>query len=185
MTKAFADGTGMDSPARARELRRWLALYAKLQVGDASWAYRSFAQLVSDHGFYQQPSPWVHDGLQRPGQCFSTASQWAERAGWTYVEGYVLVPSAAPFSCFEHAWCLTDQGVADPCLPDGTAVGYVGIPLTDSFRRQQQALRATHAVFVADPVNPLAGINEDVLRAGLPSQAVAGHGPGPRSAASL
>ncbi|MDR6980943.1 hypothetical protein J2X68_007685 [Streptomyces sp. 3330] len=91
------------------------------------------------------------------------------------MEGFVLVPSAAPFSSFEHAWCLTADGkVADPSLPDGTATGYFGIPLQDVFRREQQTLRGTDSVFVSDPINPLASVNEAVLRAGLLPHAVAG-----------
>ncbi|MEU9413713.1 hypothetical protein AB0E08_49655 [Streptomyces sp. NPDC048281] len=128
---------------------------------------------MADHGVFHEPAPWTHGGRHQPGRCFKNASEWAEQAGFTYVEGFVLVPSAAPFSCFEHAWCLTDDGVADPSLPDGAAIGYAGIPLTHAFRREQQALRGTDAVLASDPKNPLAGVNEAVLRTGLPPHAVA------------
>ncbi|MGW3291054.1 hypothetical protein ACWDR3_41115 [Streptomyces sp. NPDC001002] len=179
MSSAPADAAGPNPAEGAQELRRWLELYGNMRVGDPSWVYRSFAELVADCGFYQQPAPWTQRSVQKPGQCFKAAREWAERPGWTYVEGYVLVPSAAPFSCFEHAWCLTDHGVADPSLPDGVAAGYIGIPLTDAFCRQQRAARATDAVFVSDPASPLAGINESILRTGLPSDAMARSRPGP------
>src|SRR4051794_7619248 len=40
------------------------------------------------------------------------------------------------------AWCLTAHGsVADAVLPDGTAAGYFGIPLSHAFRRDQHAAR--------------------------------------------
>lgn len=162
-----------------RELRRWIELYRQLKVGDAAWAYPSFADLVAAYGFYQPPAAWTHNGTQQPGRCFKTASEWAERTGQTYVEGFTLVPSAAPFTCIEHAWCLNDEGGADPSLPDRTAIGYIGIPVSHTFRRQQQAIRGTDAVFVSDPKQPLAGINENVLRSGLPAHAVARHVPEP------
>ncbi|WP_413754763.1 hypothetical protein [Streptomyces sp. MMBL 11-3] len=174
-------GTELNSPSPTakpgttkteQELRRWLTLYQQLGPGDGTWAHPSFAHLVSAHGVYREPAPWTHGGVQQPGRCFETASQWAERTGWTYVEGFALLPAAAPFACFEHAWCMAGNTVADPSLPDGTAIGYIGIPITHAFRREQQARRGTDAVFVSDPKNPLAGINEDVLRAGLPPHAL-------------
>ncbi|MFJ4732530.1 hypothetical protein ACIP6V_09605 [Streptomyces sp. NPDC088770] len=90
------------------------------------------------------------------------------------MEGFVLAPSAAPFSAFEHAWCLAGEGpVADPSLPDGMATGYFGIPLNDDFQREQQNRRNTTAVFTSGPSNPLAGMNEQILRTGLSPRALA------------
>ncbi|MFD7961192.1 hypothetical protein ACFV5J_10335 [Streptomyces zaomyceticus] len=138
-------------------------------MGDETWAFRSFADLVAEHGSFFAPAPWPADVSASPGQCFAAASHWSDEVGWLYVEGFVLVPSAAPFTVFEHAWCLTDEGkVADPALPDHTASGYLGIPLTYDFRCEQQRIRQTNAVFVSDPVNPLAGVNEQILKTGLP-----------------
>ncbi|MFD5015349.1 hypothetical protein [Streptomyces chartreusis] len=174
-TQPYTGGHGEGEGETEQELRRWIELCRQLKVGDASWAHPSFADLVAACGFYQPPAAWTHGGTQQPGRCFQTASEWAERAGWTYVEGSAFVPSAAPFSCIEHAWCLNDGDVADPSLPDGIATGYIGIPLSHTFRRQQQAIRGTDAVFVSDPRNPLTGINTDVLRTGLPTHAVAVH----------
>lgn len=157
----------MDGP-QAQEFTKWLALYGQLQVGDASWAHRSFADLVAEQGRYYPPAPWPQPDPPRPGQCFRAASEWADRAGWTYVEGFALAPTAAPFTVFEHAWCVTQDGqVADPALPDGMVTGYVGIPVDSAFRHEQQGKRGTHAVFTSDPLNPLAGLNEDILRNGL------------------
>ncbi|MGI5372680.1 hypothetical protein ACQEV2_00065 [Streptomyces sp. CA-251387] len=138
-------------------------------------------------GSYRPPSPWTHGGQSQPGRCFAAASEWAERAGWAYAEGYALVRAAAPFTCFEHVWCLTDEGlVADPALPDGAAAGYFGIALSHRFRRQQQLARGTDAVFVSDPKNILVGINEQLLRSVLPDQALSVPGMLPvRSARSL
>ncbi|MFD4605968.1 hypothetical protein ACFWPQ_49190 [Streptomyces sp. NPDC058464] len=175
---AFSSRVKPDPGEAEQELHRWLELYRQLRLGDSSWAHQSFADLVAACGSFQRPTSWTYGGIQQPGECFKTATAWAENAGWTYVEGFALVPSAAPFTCIEHAWCLTDDGVADPSLPDGTATGYVGIPLTHTFRREQQALRGTDAVFVSDPKNVLAGINQDLLRSGLPPHALASHLPG-------
>ncbi|MFD9398226.1 hypothetical protein ACFWA4_05330 [Streptomyces sp. NPDC060011] len=164
----MADAAIGDGCPEAQELAKWLALYGQLRVGDASWAYRSFADLVAEHGRFYPSAPWPQPDPPRPGQCFRAASEWADRAGWTYVEGFVLAPPVAPFTVFEHAWCLTQEGrVADPALPDGMATGYVGIPVSCAFRREQQGIRGTHAVFTSDPINPLAGVNEEVLRSGL------------------
>ena len=161
--------------ARSRqELAEWVDKYRQLRVGDSSWAHCSVADLVAEHGIFYPPAPWPLNDPQQPGRCFKAAHEYAERNGWTYTEGFVLVPSAAPFSAFEHAWCLTNDGlVADPALPDGLAAGYFGIPLTDDFRRQQQRQRDTDAVFASDPSNPLAGTNDHILRTGLPRHALA------------
>ncbi|MEU6299271.1 hypothetical protein [Streptomyces erythrochromogenes] len=142
-------------------------------MGDASWPFRSLADLVMNHGRFYQPAPWPMNDPQQPGLCFKAASEWADRTGWTYVEGFVLAPSVAPFTVFEHAWCLTGEGhVADPALPDGMAHGYLGIPLTAAFRHAQQHHRGTDAVFTSDPSNPAAGVNREILRTGLPHDAI-------------
>ncbi|MFI9825270.1 hypothetical protein ACIHFC_33260 [Streptomyces sp. NPDC052013] len=163
-----------DSQQPLEELTKWLELYRQLRVGDDTWAHRSFADLVTAYGSFFNPAPWLERGPQRPGHCFAAASHWADEKGWAYVEGFAVTPSNAVFTVFEHAWCLTDEGdVADPALPDGVATGYIGIPLSSSFRREQQRLRATKAVFTSDPSNPLAGFNEQILRQGLPRHALA------------
>ncbi|MBM9624438.1 hypothetical protein [Streptomyces zhihengii] len=173
MTGAGQPSTTHDNGAE-NELRRWMALYANLRIGDPSWAHSSIADLTATHGTYHDPSPWTRADEQQPGRCFEVATLWAERAGWTYIEGFALAPSAWPFPVFEHAWCLTADGlVADPALPDGTATGYFGIALSDAYRREQQSNRGTNAVFASDPANPLAGINEQALREGLPPSALA------------
>ena len=87
----------------AREIAKWLALYGRLRVGDTSWAYRSFTDLVVEHGLYYPPAPWPQPDLPRPGECFRAAIEWADRASWTYVEGFTLAPPVAPFTVFEHA----------------------------------------------------------------------------------
>ncbi|MGW2657026.1 hypothetical protein ACWC1D_25640 [Streptomyces sp. NPDC001478] len=156
------------------ELSQWLNKYGQLRVGDETWAYRSFADMVAEHGSFFAPAPWPMRHPQTPGRCFAAASEWSDRTGWAYAEGYVLVPSAVPFTVFEHAWCLTDEGkVADPALPDGLASGYLGIPITGKFRCEQQRSRNTKAVFVSDPINPLAGVNEKIFLTGLPPWALA------------
>ncbi|MFD7972970.1 hypothetical protein [Streptomyces clavifer] len=165
--------------ARARqELTEWVDKYRQLRIGDSSWVHRSFADLVAEHGSFFPPARWPLNDPQQPGHCFKAAREYAERTGWAYVEGFALVPSLVPFSAFEHAWCLTDEGlVADPALPDGLAAGYYGVPLSDDFRREQQHLRKTDAVFTSDPSNPLAGYNDLVLRTGLPHHALAPSAP--------
>ncbi|MFE6946655.1 hypothetical protein [Streptomyces chartreusis] len=157
-----------------QELTSWLDRYRQLRIGHDTWAHRSFADLVAAYGSFFDPAPWLERGPQTPGQCFAAASHWADEEGWAYVEGFAIAPSAAPFTVFEHAWCVTDKGdVADPALPDGVVTGYFGIPLNSDFRREQQRLRATKAVFTSDPSNPLAGFNDQILRQGLPRHALA------------
>ncbi|MFJ1936858.1 tyrosine-type recombinase/integrase [Kitasatospora sp. NPDC088160] len=64
-----------------------------------------------------------------------------------------------------NAWCLTTQGtVADATLPDGQAHLYLGLPLSQSFRRNEQARRSTSAVITHDPRNLLAGVNDQAER---------------------
>ncbi|MER5880722.1 hypothetical protein ABT119_33005 [Streptomyces sp. NPDC001910] len=73
-----------------------------------------------------------------------------------------------PFTVFEHAGCLTqEEQVADPALPDGMATGDVGIPVSSAFRRKQQGIRGTHVGFTSDPINPLAGVKEEIACCGL------------------
>ncbi|MFF8847958.1 hypothetical protein ACF08N_35515 [Streptomyces sp. NPDC015127] len=163
-----------DSQQPVEELTQWLDRYRQLRFGDDTWTHRSFADLVTEYGSFFHPAPWPEGVPQTPGQCFAAASHWSDKKGWVYVEGFVVVPSSAPFTVFEHAWCLTDEGdVVDPALPNGVATGYFGIPLSSDFRREQQRHRATKAVFTSDPSNPLAGINEQILCQGLPQHALA------------
>jgi hypothetical protein len=159
--------------AASEALQEWIARYRRVPLGDDSWVYASFAELVARHGQAYEPAAWPMPDAQSPGRCFHVARRWAEQAGWTYVEGFVLVPSEVPFSGFEHAWCLTDEGkVADPALPDGWATAYFGVPLSDHFCQEQRALRGTDAVLTFDPVKFWEGANTTILRQGLPSYAV-------------
>ncbi|MER7671258.1 hypothetical protein ABTY61_22715 [Kitasatospora sp. NPDC096128] len=161
-------------PAVRRELLSWLERYRQLALGDSSWAYPGFADLVAEHGVFYSPAPWTGEVRQEPGRCFKAASAHAERSALVYAEGYALARSAVPFVVFEHAWCVGGDGRAvDPALPDGMVQGYLGVPLNGAFRREQQRLRGTDAVFVSDPRNLFGGVNEVVLRAGLPEGAVA------------
>ncbi|MFD8609583.1 hypothetical protein [Streptomyces sp. NPDC059631] len=151
-------GAGLLPPAGAGRLPR-LAL-------------PTFAELVLAHGrLYAWPG-----GPQRPGQYFAAAHALADREGWTYCEGYVLVPSSAgpvPHGAAEHAWCLTGEGqVADPALPDGYAALYWGLPLAETFRAEHRQARGDDAVltFGADPFRTQ--LNE-VLRTELPATALA------------
>ncbi|MGW1976515.1 hypothetical protein [Streptomyces sp. NPDC001889] len=159
------------------QFAQWLDRSRQRRVGDESWAYRSFADLVAEHGSFFSPAPWpaAEAHPKAGGRCFAAASEWSDRTGWTYAEGYAIVPSEVdPFPVFEHAWCLTGEGeVADPALPDGMATGYFGIPVSERFRREQQHSRATKAVFTQDPSNPLAGVNKLIFRTGLPRHALA------------
>ncbi|MFB7379804.1 hypothetical protein [Kitasatospora purpeofusca] len=154
-------------------LRQWVDAYAKLRVGEAGWRFRSFAQAVRELGTVQQPAPWPGDRRQwAPGRCFAAATDYAESTGAVYVEGFVLVPDLAQWPVFEHAWCLREGAVADPSLPDGSAVLYFGIPLADGYRRAEQARRGTHAVLTTDPQQPWSLMNDEALRRGLPEAAV-------------
>ncbi|MEU2042753.1 hypothetical protein [Nocardia niwae] len=159
-------------------LTAWIEAYQQLRIGDSSWSYRSFGDLLAAHGQFFFPDRWpsATPHPRRARQCFHAANEWADRNGWTYVEGLVYVPAAAPHEIVDdHAWCLTADGsVADPALPDGAAAGYIGIPITAEFRHNQRRARGTDAVFTADPANPFAGhVNEAILRHGLPADAVA------------
>ncbi|MFE2038442.1 hypothetical protein ACFXBB_35500 [Streptomyces scopuliridis] len=161
LARAVRTGTGELTPGHgADSALRLFDLVRRQALPEAG------RDLVAAHGAFYEPAPFPHGDRRQPGQCFRTASEWAEPAGWPYVEGFVLVPSAVPFSCFEHAWCLTDDGVRRPITARRDR---------HTFRREQQALRGTDAVFASDPKNPLAGINEAVLSTGLLAHAIADH----------
>ncbi|MFD0480386.1 hypothetical protein ACFQ0B_78890 [Nonomuraea thailandensis] len=105
-----------------------------------------------------------------PGTCFATASRLAdEHADLLYVEGMV-VADGVPFA-FDHAWCVSaaSDRVIESTLPDGAGLVYLGIALTDGYRREQQALRGVDAVITGGGIN-LAD-NVDALRVGLPGHA--------------
>ncbi|GGN44780.1 hypothetical protein GCM10012285_27690 [Streptomyces kronopolitis] len=145
------------------------------------WVHPTFADLVLTRGRLYAPTPWP-GGPQRPGECFAAAHACADREGWTYCEGYVLVPSTAdhtPYGAVEHAWCLTADGhVADPALVDGYAALYWGLPLTDTFRAAHRKVRGDDAVLTYGAHPFRAQLNE-VLREGLPPGALV---PVPRTA---
>lgn len=155
-------------PPPSAYLSDTVAAYRALRSGDDSWVYPSVADLVAEHGVFYAPSPWLagkHPA--RTGYCFAAAQEWAEQEGWTYVEGYVLSPSAMPFIVFDHAWCLTPAGqVADPALPNGLATHYFGVPYTDAFRREQTDRRGDALITFGH--KPFLGVNSRVLRDGLP-----------------
>ncbi|MEU3290469.1 hypothetical protein [Streptomyces longwoodensis] len=140
-------------------------------VLDRSWTHPSFADLILTHGRDFDPAPWpVGAHPQRTGDCFTAAHEWAERAGWTYCEGYALSGDAI-IGAFEHAWCLTPDGrVADPAIPDGWVLAYCGLPLTDTFIRAQD--RGESPV-ITIPRDPYVGPNTAILRDGLPPDALA------------
>ncbi|WP_331759321.1 hypothetical protein [Streptomyces anulatus] len=163
---------GVPGPAQ-RELTDSLQLYRRLAL-DPSWRHPTFADLVLEHGRWYPPAPWPAEQgwTHTPGRCFEAAHTWADRAGWTYVEGYALVHGTWPVAAIEHAWCLTGTGaVADPALPDGFATAYCGVPLTDAFRRARPDGR--DAVLTVGS-NLTLGPNTAVLRTGLPPHALAG-----------
>lgn len=158
--------------AQARlRLRTELAIRRKL-VLEPSWRHPTFADLVLAYGRWYDPSPWpggAHPG--RAGACFAAAHEWADRhEDWTYVEGYAL--SRDPLvGAVEHAWCLTGKGrVADPAADDGLVLTYLGLPLTDMFRRAQG--RGTDSVITFGH-NPFLQPNRAILRDGLPQDALA------------
>lgn len=156
----------------ASPLEQALSLQRALRLGADGWAFPSVADLLAKHGVRFRPSPWPggeHPG--RVGECFAAAHEWADRMGWTYVEGLVHVPAAALWPVFDHAWCLTEDGsVADPALPDGLAAGYVGVPYSEAFRREQSGRRGDALITFG---RVALGANTSVLRDGLPAGAVA------------
>ncbi|MFK0154170.1 hypothetical protein ACIQVK_19115 [Streptomyces sp. NPDC090493] len=167
------EGIGADM---VRQLRTGLDFYRPL-ASDRSrdWVYPTFSDVVLAHGRLYAPAPWP-GGSQRPGQCFAAAHALADREGWTYCEGFVLVPSSAgpvPHGAAEHAWCLTDDGqVADPALPDGYAALYWGLPLTEEFRAAHRRVRGDDAVLTYG-IHPFRAQLNEVLRTALPSTALA------------
>ncbi|WP_329142942.1 hypothetical protein OIU91_04535 [Streptomyces sp. NBC_01456] len=168
-----AERAAVDDPVN--QLRAGIDFYLPLALDHCrDWAYPTFAALVLAHGRLYAPTPWP-GGPQYPGECFAAAHAWADREGWTYCEGYVLVPSAAdhtPYGAVEHAWCLTTDGqVADPALVDGYAALYCGLPLTEPFRTAHRRVRGDDAVLTYGTHPFRAQLNE-VLREGLPPGAL-------------
>lgn len=139
---------------------------------DRAWRYPSFADLVLAHGRPYAPAPWGRPDPQQPGRGFAAAHRWADQEGWTYCEGYALVPSAMAFPAFEHAWCLTPGGViADPALPDGYATLYWGLPLHEDYRRAHRRGENGEDAVLTFGNNPFLGPGT-VLRDGLPADAL-------------
>jgi hypothetical protein len=166
------EGVDVDT---VRRLRAGLDFYLPL-ASDTSrdWHYPTFADLVLTHGHLYAPAPWP-GGPQRPGQYFAAAHALADRKGWTYCEGFALVPSSAgsvPHGAAEHAWCLTNDGrVADPALPDGYATLYWGLPLAEAFRAEHRQARGDDAVLTYG-TNPFRAQLNKVLRTELPATAL-------------
>lgn len=109
-----------------RELTDGLQPFRQLTL-DPPWRHPTFADLVLEHGRWYPPAPWParQERTHTPGRGFAATHTWADRAGWTYVEGYALVPGSWLIAAIEHAWCLTGTGaLADPALPDGFATAY-------------------------------------------------------------
>jgi hypothetical protein len=155
-------------------------LHAELQqlrtlVLDPSYRHPTFADLVLERGRDYTPAPWpagAHPQLM--GDCFAAAHEWAQTQGWTYCEGYALSADVL-IGAYEHAWCLTPDGrVADPAVPDGWVLAYRGLPLTASFIRAQG--RGDHPA-ITIPRGLAPGPNTDVLRDGLPPDALASSAP--------
>ncbi|MFF2228927.1 hypothetical protein ACFVV7_37040 [Streptomyces globisporus] len=166
---------GIDA-GTVRQLRAGLEFYRPLAPDTfRHWAYPTFADLVLAHGRLYAPAPWP-GGIQRPGECFAAAHALADRTGWTYCEGFALIPSSAgpvPHGVGEHAWCLTTDGqVADPALPDGYAALYWGLPLAEDFRAEHRQVRGDDAVLTYGR-DPLRTQLNEVLAAELPSSALA------------
>jgi hypothetical protein len=157
--------------AAVDELRSQLELQRQLPF-DRSWPYPTFADLVLAHGRLYPPAPWGRPDPQQPGRCFSAAHYWADRAGWTYCEGYALVPATMPFPAVEHAWCLTPDGlVADPALPDGYATLYWGLPLHDTYRHAHRRGENHDDAILTSGADPFLGPGT-ALRNGLPPDAL-------------
>ncbi|GAA1613643.1 hypothetical protein GCM10009733_007200 [Nonomuraea maheshkhaliensis] len=131
-----------------------------------TWSYASLAELLLAQGRLFTPAPRPpRFAAGPPGTCFTTASRMAdEHADLLYVEGMVLA-DGVPFA-FDHAWCVSAESdhVIDSTLPDGAGLAYLGIALTDDYRREQQALRGLDAVITGGGIN-LAD-NADALREG-------------------
>ncbi|MFJ4624559.1 hypothetical protein [Streptomyces sp. NPDC088812] len=171
MSAPHRPAAGPDTAAgrlRARlEQLRALAL-------DRSFTHPAFADLVLAHGRDYAPALWpaaAQAHPQRAGDCFAGAHEWADDEGWTYCGGYALAAADPVIGAFEHAWCLIPEGrAADPAVPDGRVLAYRGLPLTDAFRRAQG--RGGHAVITFGR-DLLTGPNLDVLRGGLPPDALA------------
>ncbi|MGP3937285.1 hypothetical protein [Nonomuraea sp. KM88] len=103
------------------------------------WRYASLAEMLLAHGRLFTPASRPAAFVPGPsGTCFATACRLTdEHAGLLSVEGMVITEDL-PFA-FDHAWCSTaaSDHVIDPTLPDGIGLGYLGIALTDGYRRAQ------------------------------------------------
>ncbi|WDN55950.1 hypothetical protein [Streptomyces clavuligerus] len=158
------------------QLRAGLDLYRRLAPASfRDWTYPTFADLVLAHGRLYAPAPWP-GGPQYPGRCFEAAHALADREGFTYCEGYTLVPSIAglaPHGAMEHARCLNNNGqVADPAPPDGRAALYWGLPLDKAFRAEHRRTRGDHAI-LTHGTNPIRAPLNEALRTQLPPTALA------------
>jgi hypothetical protein len=101
------------------------------------WRYKTFAALVLAEGrwFTLAEVDNVPDEWRGPSStCHLTAGRWSREAGVIYVEGWAAT-GVTRFG-LEHAWCARpgDPTAYDPTWPPGSATGYIGLPVTASWR---------------------------------------------------
>lgn len=127
----------------------------------ARWRHSSVAELLLEHGRLFTPSAPTTTGPAKA--CYRNASEHADTHPDIYVEGLAST-TTTPWLALEHAWCATGHHATDPTWSDGAA--YIGIPLTDNFRRHRQNHTQRWALLWSSTVM-------DLLRDGLPPSALA------------
>ena len=166
-----------DTATADERLRQLTSQYAQLfRVPPRDkWRYSSLADLVLDLNLGRPYTPAPLPGAVAavaPGRCFAAATQLADTAGYTYVEGLALTLDGMPF---DHAWCADGDDIIaiDPSIPSGFVVAYLGVGIADNYRRAEQTRRGTHAVITTDT----GGFtdNTEALRHGLGLPPVCGH----------
>ena len=152
---------------------RMLAQTASTGPTPAEWRYRSVAQLLVETGRLFRPGPPPGDpGPAR--QCYRNASTHSDTHNLPYVEGLALTAQGL---VVEHAWCAGGDDGADAIDPTWTPpiqpLAYLGVPLTPAWRRARQLATGMWSMLWSDHV-------ADLLRNGLPAEAVAAAGRQPK-----
>lgn len=140
--------------------------------------YNSLYQLVLETGRWYEPLSELPEDIEEgvAGHCFANAARLAaEEPRLAYVEGFAFHARSAGLAV-HHAWCTDGARAIDPTwIGDGLV--YLGIPLTEAFRRRVLARRKTDDLVVLEPQ-----LVDGLLEHGLPTDAV--NEPGPPGAAS-
>lgn len=152
-----------------RSLLQWASQISSVAISNqrlgaraTTWRYNSVAELLLRAGRLFTPAPFPEEQRGPDGQCFTNASAYADETQAVYVEGLAACENILEIH-FEHAWCAGDDKAIDPTWTAGAA--YLGIPVTNDYRRHRQETTGSMSLLSAPAVF-------DLLKHGLPAAAI-------------